>query len=317
MAAVAAWHRSASFSTTEKIFTKGFDMNCSICNTPLDHDMQFCLKCGTKVGSGTGQNNPSVPPVIVPKKSGMSTGCIIALVIGAVFSIPVLGIFAAILLPAISSARLQANAASVASKGREICVGIMSASMEREPFGEASVWPKTAVATGSVGQKKDALSKVFKTSTDYFNALADEENYGKDKWSPYISGFDYTRLAGAGVPPSKDRHLTADNNMWAIAANLTDADNDLIPVLITRNVDVKAIERVVNQGLSARDFNTRINVGNGEYVTPFGNQMVVVIRKGGSYFMLRSRQATLGNLFGNHEFPPRDPSKPPIVYLMP
>ena len=292
-------------------------MNCSNCGAAVDGTMQFCLKCGTKLNVGADQNNPSVPPVIAPKKSGMSTGCIVALVLGAVCSIPVLGIFAAILLPAISSARLHANAASVASKGREICVGIMSASMEREPLGEGSVWPKTSLPTGAVSQKKDISSKVFKTSTEYFKALADEENYGTGKWDPYISGFDYTRLAGAGVPPCKDRNLTAANNMWVIAANLTDADNDAIPVLITRNVDAKEIERVVNQGYSARDFNTRINVGNGEYRDPFGNQMVVVIRKGGSVFIFRSRQATLDNIFGRQEFPPRDPSKPKIVYLMP
>jgi len=292
-------------------------MNCSVCSTTLDRDMQFCPKCGARANSGTGQNNPGVPPVIVPKKSGMSTGCIVALVIGAVCSIPALGILAAILLPAISSARMQANAAAVSARGRDIYIGIVSATTEREPLGLPSVWPKTVLPAGTASEKKDALSKAFKTSTEYFKALADEENYGTDKWAPYISGFDYTRLAGAGVPPCKDRNLTAANNMWAIAANLADADNDVIPVLITRNADVKEIERVVNQGYSARDFNTRINVGNGEYTAPFGSQMVVVIRKGGGVFVFRSRQATLGNIFGHQEFPPRDPSKPPIVYLMP
>ena len=292
-------------------------MNCSVCNTTLDRDMQYCPKCGTRANSGAGQNNPGVPPVIVPKKSGMSTGCIVALVIGAVCSIPALGILAAILFPAISSARLHANAAAVSSKGREICIGIVSANTEREPLGLPSVWPKTALPAGTTSQKKDISSTVFKTSTEYFKALADEENYGTDKWSPYISGFDYTRLAGAGVPPCTDRNLTAANNMWSIAANLTDADNDVIPILITRNVDVKEIERVVNQGYTASDFNTRINVGSGEYTAPFGSQMVVVIRKGGGVFMFRSRQATLGNVFGRQEFPPRDPSKPKIVYLMP
>lgn len=292
-------------------------MNCSVCSAPLDHDMQFCIKCGTKANSEAGQNNPTIPLNPAPKKKGMHVGCIIALVIAAVFSIPALGIFAAILLPAISSARMQANAASVASKGREIHIGIVSASMEREPLGLSSAWPTTFLPAGAASQKKDALSKVFKTSTDYFKALADEENYGTDKWSPYISGFDYTRLAGPGVPPCKDRNLTAANNMWSIAANLTDADNDAIPVFITRNVDVKEIERVINQGLTAKDFNTRINVGNGEYRDPFGNQMVVLVRKGGHTFHLRSRYATLGNLFCNQELPPRDQSKPKIVYLMP
>lgn len=292
-------------------------MNCSVCSAPLDHEMQFCLKCGTKVGSGATQNNPGVPPPLAPKKNGMSTGCIVALVIGAVGSIPALGILAAILLPAVTSARLQANAATVSASGRDIYIGIVSANTEREPLGEASVWPKTALPAGTASQTKDISSKVFKTSTEYFKALADEANYGTDKWSPYIRGFDYTKLAGAGVPPCKDRNLTAANNMWAIAANLADEDNDLIPILVTRNVDVKAIERVVNQGYTVADFNTRINVGTGEYTAPFGSQMAVVIRKGGGVFMIRARYATLGNIFGRQELPPRDPSKPKIAYLMP
>ncbi len=292
-------------------------MNCSVCNTTLDRDMQFCPKCGARANSGTGQNNPGVPPVIVPKKRGMSTGCIVALVIGAVCSIPVLGILAAALFPAISNARLQANAAAVAARGRDIYIGIVSANTEREPLGEGLVWPKTPLPGGSANQKPDAFTKGFKTSTEYFKVLADEEHYGTDTWEPSIPGFDYAKLAGAGVPVCKDYHLTAANNMWSIAANLTDTDNDSIPVLISRNVDMKEIERVVNQGLTASDFNTQINVGNGEYTAPFGSQMAVVIRKGGGVFMFRSRQATLGNVFGRQELPPRDPSKPKIVYLMP
>jgi hypothetical protein len=261
-------------------------------------------------------SQPATPPA-VPKKKRKPVGCINALVVAGVFAIPALTIIDAGLFPVISKAMLHANATAVGRRGREIYIGIVTANTGREPLGEGLVWPKTPLPDGAANEKIDLFTKGFMTSTEYFKTLADEENYGTDKWSPYISGFDYAKLAGAGVPVCKDYHLTAANNMWSIAANLTDADNDVIPILITRNVDVKEIERVINKGFTAADFNTRINVGSGEYTAPFGSQMVVVIRKGGGVFMFRSRQATLGNVFGRQEFPPRDSSKPKIVYLMP
>jgi hypothetical protein len=262
--------------------------------------------------------NGSENPPAVPKKKGMSTGCVIACVIGGVFLIPgLLGIMAGALFPAISKAMLKANATAVGQRGREIYIGIVTANTEREPLGLPSVWPKTSLPTGSVSQENDLSGKTFKTSTEYFKALADEEHYGTDKWESVIPGFDYTKLAGGGVPPCENHRLTAANNMWAIAANMTDADNEEIPVIITRNVDVKAIERVVNHGLTSRDFNIQIDLGKGAYRAPFASVLGVFVRKNGAIIRMRPRQATLGELFGNKELPPRDPSKPPIVYLMP
>jgi hypothetical protein len=292
-------------------------MNCSVCSSPLDHDMQLCLKCGTKVNEGTGLNSQAATPPAVPKKKGKPVGCINALVVAGVFAIPALTIIDAGLFPVISNAMLQANAAAVGQRGREIYIGIVTANTGREPLGEGLVWPKTPLPEGVASEKINLFTKGFKTSTDYFKALADEENYGTDKWESVIPGFDYTKLAGGGVPPCENHRLTAANNMWAIAANMTDADNEEIPVIITRNVDVKAIERVVNHGLTSRDFNTQIDLGKGAYRAPFASVLGVFVRKNGAIIRMRPRQATLGELFGNKEFPPRDPSKPPIVYLMP
>ncbi len=133
-----------------------------------------------------------------------------------------------------------------------------------------------------------------------------------------VSAVDYSKLVGAGVPCCPPgQKPTATNNMWLIAANITEEDNDLIPVLITRNVDVRAIERAINYGIKTNDFKTRILLGKGDYKIPFGNKGFVCVRKGGGTFNYQSRYATLGILFNGQELPPRDPSKPKIVYLMP
>lgn len=292
-------------------------MNCSHCGASVDGTMQYCLKCGTPVNTVADQSPQAAKPPATPKKKGLSVGCIVALVVVGALAIPMLGIVAAALFPAISNARLQANAAAVAARGREICVGIISANMDQESLGKGAIWPKTPLPGGASNDKTDAFSKGFTTSTEYFKALMDEAHYGTDTWKPSMPGFDYATLSGAGVPPCKDRNLTAANNLWSIAANLTEEDHDQVPLLITCNVDVNAIERAVNQGLKERDFNTRIDLGSGKERLNFGRQMIVVVRKDGSVVRLRTRQTTLGTLFDHQTLPPRDPSKPKIVYLMP
>jgi hypothetical protein len=105
--------------------------------------------------------------------------------------------------------------------------------------------------------------------------------------------------------------------MWLIAANITDEDPVIIPLLITRNVDVKEIERLVNCGGATSNLNTMIAVGKGDFKTPFGEKAFVMVRKGGGTFSNRSKYARLDYIFAGQTLPPRDPSKPPIVYLMP
>lgn len=292
------------------------EMNCSTCHAPLEKNMQFCLKCGTKViAGGVGAEHQAMPPPLPKKKKAMSTGCLVALILASVLAVPVMGIVAAALFPAISNARLQANATAMQSRARDIYVGIISANSEREPLGLESAWPKSGPTSAT--KEEDTLGQPFQTSTAYFKALYDESHAGTDKWMPPVIGFDYSKVAGAGVLPCTDQKLTADHNAWAVAANIMDQDNDIIPVLITRNVDVRLIERAVNKGLRSSEFSTRIDMGTGMFSSPLGRHAGVVIRKGGAGFIMRFRTATLGALFNYQELPPRDPSKPPIVYLMP
>jgi hypothetical protein len=255
---------------------------------------------------------PSNEKTPVPKKTLSASDIIVRLLC----SFAVLAILVAALFPVPTSNVMKANLYAVSARGKDIFVAITGANADRAPLGLPAVWPKTYLAT--TNHPGDISSKIFKTSSDYFYELYDGPKVGTDQHDPYIKGFDYSKLAGAGVPAkSGGGKLDAQNNMWIIAANIADQDDDRIPFLITRNVDVKEIERVVNHGLKASEFKIGIDFGKGQYKAPFSNKGFAAVFKGGATFNLKKRTVTLGELFGNKELPPRDPSKPKIVYLMP
>lgn len=248
----------------------------------------------------------------VPKKPLSASDILVRILC----SLAVLAVLVVALFPTTASNPLIGNLMAVSARGKDIIVAITGANADRIPLGLPPVWPTTYLAT--TNHPGDISSRISQTSSDYFFELYDGPNVGTEKHDPYIKGFDYSKLAGAGVPAkSGGGKLTAANNMWIIAANITDQDDDRIPFLITRNVDVKEIERVVNQGLKASEFKIGIDLGQGQYRAPFGNKGFAAVFKGGATFNLKKRTVTLGDIFKNKELPPRDPSKPKIVYLMP
>ena len=256
--------------------------------------------------------------MIVGPKSASTNGWLSCLstcvvVVGTLFIVlNILWTFENCPLP--GSSMLKANMAAVAARGRDIYVAITSANVDRETELLPPIWPKTCLV--STNLTDDISGKVFKTSTEYFAALYDEDHVGTEAWKPWVRGFDYSKLAGTGVPAKMGKgKLLAKNNMWLIAANITEEDPDIIPVLITRNVDVKEIERLVNQGGTSSN-DTKL-AWSSDYKTPFGNKGFVMVRKGGGTFNNQARYATLRVIFNSQTLPPRDPSKPPIVYLMP
>ena len=210
---------------------------------------------------------------------------------------------------------MTANARAVGERGRNIAVAINDANRSRAIAGLPPVWPKTILATSN---RLDGVSgKVFQTSSEYFYDLYDGDNVGTGQHQPYIKGFDYSRLAGAGVQAKcGEGKLVATNNMWIVAANITDEDDPRIPFLITRNVDIVEIERIVNQGLKASDFEKRLEFSKPRR-PPFADKQIVFIYRSGKFRVINHNKRNFRTLFNNKELPPRDPSKPPIVYLMP
>jgi prepilin-type N-terminal cleavage/methylation domain-containing protein len=214
--------------------------------------------------------------------------------------IGILGILAAALFPAISNAVMQANMTAVGTRGRDIFVAITGANTEREPLGLGNVWPKTKAPTGAnTSGEVDIADKAFQNAESYFEYLYDGTKIGDPTWSPYVAGFDYGKLAGAGVAsqPGGSSTLLPAYVMWSIAANVRDEMEDIIPILVTRNVDCGGL-CLTYQGTSA----TKVKLGEGEYKTPFSNKAFVMIRKGGAIFKARDKYSNLKIIYQGQQF---------------
>jgi len=206
-----------------------------------------------------------------------------------------LGLLVAVLFPAVSGSMVSSNSTAVGCRGKDIYVAITAANTEREPLGLSSLWPQSNPPTNNpidIGQMN------FTNSTDYFYALYDGANYGTEKHDPYVKGFDYSKLAGAGVPAhylGKCR-LKPENNMWTIGKNVRDTMEDIVPVLVTRNLAAESLvtdlEVVSNRHL----------LFDQEWKTPFGQKYIVIVRKGGGIYTIRGKYARLNILYGNQTF---------------
>jgi len=197
---------------------------------------------------------------------------------------------------------LTANMTAVGTRGKDIYVAISTAEQESG----MSLWPKTYIDTTAVTNL--ISGKAYTTSTEYFTDIMLTEE---------VDGVDYSKFAGAGVrTPTTGVLMTASNNMWSVLVNVTDDDSGRLPLLITRNVDVEMLNRVLREGLSKKDFSTPMKFST-VHRTPFGNKGVVLIRKDGSTTKLLKRHATLGNIFGDTEIKPRLETDTPLLYLQP
>lgn len=277
-------------------------MTCPNCDAPIDAEMQACKQGGAAVDS--------VNEVV--KKRAHISGCQTALMVLGLSLLAFVFIINAIINARIDSYYLGC----FAKRGSDIVCAINTGNRIRYISKLPPLWPKTKI--DNTNQLYGISSKVFTNSSDYFYELYDGENVGRSCHNPYVMGFDYSKLSGAGVitkaGPGK---LETKNNTWIIAANITPEDDPRIPVLISRNVDVREFERIVNNGLKKSDFRKHVTF-NKMFDRPLQEKGYVMICKDGSIRYSRGWfKKDMGELFGNKELPPRDPSKPPIEYLMP
>ena len=214
--------------------------------------------------------------------------------------IGILGILSAALFPAISSAVMKANQTAVGARGKDIYVAIVGANTEREPLGLGNVWPKTQQDGGgdSGANNQDIGSMTFTDSSRYFYELYDGQNVGTENHSPYVAGFDYSKLAGAGVAAKSGQgELQAANNMWVIGGNVRDEMEDIIPILVTRNINCSSLRRNLQDGTD----NTRLTWSE-NYKAPFSNKGFVMVRKGGGIFNGSAKYATLRVVYNSQAF---------------
>ena len=214
--------------------------------------------------------------------------------------IGILGILSAALFPAISNAVMQANMTAVGNRGRDIYVAITGANTEREPLGLGNVWPKTQQdqGGGQSGGEQDIADMTFQNSCDYFWELYDGDNLGSEDHSPYVAGFDFGKLAGAGVPAhSGSGQLQENNNMWTIAGNVRDEMEDIVPILVTRNLPGTGLYSDIPDEPTAE----KVTLGE-NFDTPFSNKGAVMVRKGGGMFKVRSKYATPLVIYNRQSF---------------
>ena len=153
----------------------------------------------------------------------------------------------------------------------------------------------------------------FKNSTDFFMELYDHRRLGTEEHSPYVAGFDYGKLAGAGVQTHSEKgQLRAQNNMWTIAKNLADEVDDIVPVLITRNLDASCLYSRID----VEPTSEIIPMGQ-TWDTPFSNKGAVIIRKGGGMFKFRQKYATPLVIYNRQSFNANVKPGYPLKYLTP
>ena len=210
--------------------------------------------------------------------------------------IGILGILMGALFPAISSAMLNANTSAMAMRGRNLFVAMTQSNTEREGAGLDKVWPKTN-AEGVDQDDKELITA--SSTTDYFKKLFDIDRYGSTEWQPYVK-VDIGVLSGAGVPGMTGKDLKKDNIAWVIAQNIRDEVEDVIPVLVSRNVDYNTL----GSNLMSYDgqATTQIEVGKGEYAQPFGNKAWVLVRKGGASQVIQAKYSKLNVIFNRQGF---------------
>ena len=210
--------------------------------------------------------------------------------------IGILGILMGALFPAISSAMLSANTSAMAMRGRNLFVGITQANTEREASGLADVWPKDS--DGATANSDDIANKAASTTTQFFKDLFDMDNYGKAEWDPYVN-VDIGVLSGGGVPGMSGSSLESKNIAWVVVKNLTSEVADVIPALVSRNVDFQSL----GGNLAKYDgtTTTKVTVG-GTYDQPFGNKAWVLVRKSGASQVIKAKYSRLDVIFNRQGF---------------
>ena len=223
--------------------------------------------------------------------------------------IGILGILMGALFPTISAAMFNANTAAMAMRGRNLFVAITQANTDREAAGLSSVWP----SDDTEGLDEDDKSLIgAPSSTDYFKYLFDfEKKSNASNWKPYVD-VDIGVLSGAGVPGAAGTTLKQDNVAWLVAKNVASEMADVVPVLVSRNVEYSALNSKIKDQVNG-DESDPIGCGDGkgEKDTPFGNKGWVLVRKGGASQVIKAKYSKVSVIFNHQGFDNRNLDNPP------
>ena len=188
-----------------------------------------------------------------------------------------ISLFATVQLPLIRSAVLETEMCIMGRRAGNIYASMKkpNAGATDEPRSRAALLPKAGKRMEEGG---DISGMRFENSSDYFTVLFDGERMGTTDWSPYpySADADYSKCAGAGVPRKKEAgRLTAANNAWIVAANVTDDMPDSIPIIISRNIDPASLIP------GDSDLKEQCVLPSGKFHSPLGDRGFVMVLKGG------------------------------------
>ena len=214
--------------------------------------------------------------------------------------IGILGILMGALFPAISAAMLNANTAAMAMRGRNLFVAITQANTDREAAGLSSVWPQQD--TEGLDDE-DAKLIGASSSTEYFRYLFDfDRKKNATDWKPYVD-VDIGVLSGSGVQGATGSNLEKKNVAWLVCKNIAPEMADVVPVLVSRNVQYSALNSAIGNRVDGNE-PTEVQCGNGTGADdqPFGNKAWVLVRKGGASQVIKARYSKWSVIFNHQGF---------------
>lgn len=212
--------------------------------------------------------------------------------------IGILGILMGALFPAISSAMLSANTSAMAMRGRNLFVAITQCNTDREAAGLQAVWPQESTEGLDADDQKLIGAS---SSTTFFQELFDFQNKGNAaNWKPYVD-VDVGVLSGAGVPGASTT-LNPQNNAWLVLQNIAGEMADVVPVLVSRNVEETTLNSAV-AGTVEADATDEVKCGGtGNKANPFGDKAWVLVRKGGATAVVKAKYSKYSVIFNHTGF---------------
>ena len=183
--------------------------------------------------------------------------------------IAVIGILAGMLFPAIKAVMNSAQGTRVANNGKQIVTAITTANIDREASSKGDIWPTVEKAWGS--------------SNEYFARLLGAEGKKAE-----LTGISTTMFAGGGVEAASDADtLKTTGCIWSMLAGISVCDDNM-PFIWTRNMKDVADGDFATSQDAEEDWASKLN----DAEKPFGDQQVVLARKGASFQVIKAKDLT-------------------------
>ncbi len=190
--------------------------------------------------------------------------------------IAIIGVLAALLVPAVNKGLESANHSQVISNGRSIYLSIF-ATITDGGGGSRNFFPEDPPPPNTYQTN----------STSYFTWLM-----GNAPGEPAVLDQDFSIFRASRVPGVDTlANFQSIHNPWSVVTNLSTDDPAQTPFMVSRNLNESAL---VDWGTNENQPLT--NVGNPPHETPYGDSTLIIVRIGGGASKIVRRDMTWGNL---------------------